>query len=77
MREACNQIRSENEAASRAHSRVPSIERLLTPKPFTATDRVSLRADSDNDSRKVGSAVRGQGSHGLRVRGLKAPPSIT
>lgn len=48
MREACDQVRKMN--ASRAPSRVPSLEKLLTPKPFIATDRVSLKTDFDMDN---------------------------
>lgn len=54
MRETISQARNErgydHEMNSRAPSRMPSMETLLTPKPFVATERVSLKTDFEIDN---------------------------
>lgn len=47
LRDACAQVR--NLHAEQTPSRVPSLEKLLTPKPFVAVDRFSLKTDFDMD----------------------------
>ena len=57
MREAFSQARNErgydlnaSRPNSRAPSRIPSMETLLTPKPFVANERVGLRTDFEIDN---------------------------